>query len=296
MDIGFIGLGRMGFPMCERLIKNNMRVVAYNRSPDKVSELVIKGAVGVSTIAELVRQLPEKKVIWLMLPAGEVTDAMIKELLPLLKKGDIIIDGANDFYKNAQKHDVWCKKKGIHFFDCGVSGGIWGLQNGYTIMVGGPKEEFHRIEPFVKALAPEHGYAYFGPAGSGHFVKSVHNMVEYVYLQGLAEGVETLSKFEHPIDIAKATKVWEPASVVRSWLLELTTKALQRPDFKDIGTEIGSVTIEELNATKRSVKAYAPAFDVAVKIRRDKTDKFSLGKRTIAAVRNEFGGHAVQKK
>jgi len=163
-------------------------------------------------------------------------------------------------------------------------------------MVGGPESKFKQIEPLCEALAPKNGYGYFGPTGSGHFVKSVHNIIEYVYLQGLAEGVELLSKFKHPIQLDKATKVWEPASVVRSWLLDLTTQALQRKDFNEIGTEIDSVTIDELQATKNSVKGYTPAFDAAVKIRLDKTSNFSLGKKTIAAVRNEFGGHKITKK
>jgi len=141
-----------------------------------------------------------------MLPAGNVTDKTIKELLPLLKKDDIIIDGANDFYQNAEKHNLECKKFKVNFFDIGVSGGIWGLKNGYTLMVGGNKDLFKTIEPLCKALAPKRGYAYFGPAGSGHFVKSVHNIIEYVYLQGLAEGVELLSKFKHPIQLDKQLK------------------------------------------------------------------------------------------
>jgi len=296
MRIGFIGLGRMGFPMTQRLLQHKVEVVAYNRSQDKVAEIKKYGAIPSKNIDDLISKLPEQKIIWIMLPAGEATDDMIKQILPKLKKEDILIDGANDFYENAEKHAKWCKKYGVHFFDCGVSGGIWGLENGYTLMVGGPEAQFKKIEPLCEALAPTNGYGYFGPTGSGHFVKSVHNIVEYVYLQGLAEGVELLSKFKHPIQLDKATKVWEPASVVRSWLLELTTKALQRKDFEEIGTEIGSVTIDELQSTKKSVKGYAPAFDVAVKIRQDKTSDFSLGKRTIAAVRNEFGGHKVVKK
>src|SRR3989338_968842 len=296
MKLGLIGLGRMGYHMAERLLLHKHMVVAYNRSPEKVDEIAKKGALPAYSIPELLPKLDKKKIVWLMLPAGEPTDEMIKELLPLLKKGDIIIDGANDFYENAEKHDSWCKKYGVHFFDCGVSGGIWGLQNGYTLMIGGPKEEFSAIEPFCKSLAPKGGYGYFGPAGSGHFVKSVHNIIEYVYLQGLAEGVELLKKFKPPIDVVKATDVWRPASVVRSWLLELTTKALRSEDFKNIGTTIGSVTIGELRKTKEAVKGYAPAFDVATMIREDKSGKFSLGKSVIAAVRNEFGGHALEKK
>lgn len=296
MKIGFIGLGRMGFGMVERLLKHKLSVVAYNRNPEKVKSIAKKGAIPAFNVEELVSKLPNKKIVWIMLPAGKATDVIIKKLLALLNKGDIIIDGANDFYKNAEKHDTWCKRRGIHFFDCGVSGGVWGLKNGYTLMIGGPKKQFKYIEPFCKALAPKNGYGYFGPVGSGHFVKSVHNIIEYVYLEGLAEGIELLSKYKHPIKLDKATEVWGPASVIKSWLLDLTTVALRKSDFNKIGSKIGSVTIDELNKTKKSVKGYAPAFDAAVKIRTDKTKKLALGKRTIAAVRNEFGGHAVIKK
>tara|TARA_Y100000310_G_scaffold341787_1_gene442098 strand:- start:1654 stop:2544 length:891 start_codon:yes stop_codon:yes gene_type:complete len=296
MELGFIGLGRMGFHMVERLLKHKMKVVAYNRSPEKVKQIARKGAVPAYGVDELIGKLPGKKIVWLMLPAGKATDAMIKKVLPLLSKGDILVDGANDFYKNAEKHDKWCKKYGVYFFDCGVSGGVLGLKNGYTIMVGGPKSQFKYVEPFVKALSAKGGYGYFGNVGAGHFVKSVHNIVEYVYLQGIAEGVELLKGFKQPIDIVKATSVWRPASVVNSWLMDLANVALKRSDFKKIGPEIGSVTIDELRKTKKAVKGYAPAFDVATKIRRDKSKKFILGKRTIAAIRNEFGGHAVKKK
>ena len=296
MKLGFIGLGRMGFNMVERLLKHNFDVIVYNRTAEKTRQIAKKGAIPSFSIGELANKLGNKKIIWLMLPAGKVTDDAIKRLLPLLNKDDIIIDGANDFYQNAERHKKLCDKYGIHFFDCGVSGGIWGLKNGYTLMVGGPKSQFKHIEPFCKALAPKKGYGYFGAAGSGHFVKSIHNIVEYVYLEGLAEGIELLSRFKHPIDMKKATEVWQPASVIRSWLLDLTNTAIKRQDFKKIGPKIGSVTIDELRKTKKAVKGYAPAFDAAARIRRDKSNKFSLGKRVIAAVRKEFGGHAVEKK
>jgi 6-phosphogluconate dehydrogenase len=295
MKIGFIGLGRMGFHMVERLLKHNVQVVAYNRSPDKVDEIKKKGAIGAYSVEELLSKLPGRKIVWLMLPAGSATDEMMNRVLSLTNRNDIVIDGANDFFQRAQMHDKWCRKKGVHFFDIGVSGGVWGLKNGYTLMVGGPKPQFKTIEPLCKALAPKEGYAYFGKAGSGHFVKSVHNMVEYVYLQGIAEGVETLNSFRQKIDINKAVHIWRPASVVRSWLVDLTDSALSRKDFSKIKPEIGSVTIKELQSTKKVVGAYAPAFDAAVKVRKDKSKKFTLGKRTIAAVRNEFGGHAVKK-
>ena len=292
-----VGLGRMGFGMAERLLKNKIRVVVYNRSVDKIKKIVGKGAVGSVSLEDLVKKLPSgKKIVWLMLPAGEVTEQTIRVLLKLLRPGDIIVDGANDFYGVAEKHSALCSQQGIHFFDCGVSGGVWGLKNGFTLMVGGAKGQFKFIEPICKALAPRGGYAYFGPAGAGHFVKSVHNIIEYVYLQGLAEGVELLRRFKQPIDLAKVTTVWEPASVIRSWLLGLTTTALRRSDFKKISAKIDSVTIDELQKTVRSVEGYAPAFGAAVKIRRDKSQQFVFGKRTIAAVRREFGGHAVVKK
>ena len=289
----------MGFGMSERLLKSNFKIVGFNRSPERTKMLEKKGGIPAYSVEELLEKLPKKKIVWLMLPAGKPTDDTIKKLIKLLNKGDIIIDGANDFYKNAEKHSKLCNKKGIHFFDCGVSGGVWGLKNGYTLMVGGPKSQFKYIEPLCKSLAPKKGYGYFGKAGSGHFVKSVHNIIEYTYLQGLAEGVELLNKKLPKIDIKKATEVWGPASVINSWLLDLTNKALNRKDFKNIKTEIGSVTIQELQDTKKAVKGYAPAFDIAVKIRKTKgkqENKFKLGKRTISAVRNEFGGHKVSKK
>lgn len=294
--IAIVGLGRMGANMARRLLQHKFTVVGYNRSSDKTKALQRYGLTATYDLDTLIDALPKKKIIWLMLPAGKPTDEYIDKLLPLLNEGDIIINGANAFYKEVQRQNIRCAKKGVHLFDVGVSGGIWGLQNGFTLMAGGPKNQFKHIEPFCKALAPKKGYAYFGPIGSGHFVKSVHNIVEYTYLQGLAEGVELLSKFEHPIDISRATETWQPASVVRSWLLELTTKALRRPDFKKISPKIASVTIEELQKTKQAVKGTTPGFDQAVKIRKDTSAKFKLGKQVIAAVRREFGGHAVTKK
>ena len=292
--IGMIGLGRMGFGMAKRLHQNGKEVVGWNRSKEKVDALKAEGVAVAYEIDELLSKLDDRKVVWLMLPAGQITDDMITQLLPKLKENDIIINGANSFYKNAERQSALCKEKGIVFFDCGVSGGVWGLENGYTLMAGGPKEHFAHIEPFCKALAPEKGYGLFGEAGKGFYVKSVHNIVEYVYLQGLAEGVELLAKRD--IDLAKATQVWGPASVVKSWLLDLTNKAVNRDDFNQIAPKIGSVTIDELRHTKEAVNGYAPAFDISTQIREDQTEKFTLGKRTIAAVRNEFGGHAVEKE
>lgn len=293
--IGFIGLGRMGFPMVQRLLKHNLKVAAFNRNPEKVIEIEKLGAVPAFTVEKLVALLPERKIIWLMLPADKATDTMIRNLLNLLKKDDIIIDGANAFFGHAEEHAQWCNKKGVIFFDCGVSGGIHGLKNGYTLMVGGPEKEFGLIEPYCQALAPQGGYALFGPTGAGHFVKSVHNIIEYVFLQGLAEGMELLQKFKYPLDLQKAAEVWRSASVIKSWLLDLTAQALSRPDFAEIKALINSVTIDELKATKQAVQGFTPAFDEAVKIREDEGNDFLLGKKMIAAVRKEFGGHTVKK-
>jgi 6-phosphogluconate dehydrogenase len=296
MKIGFIGLGRMGYNMVLRLRKKNHSVVAYNRSPQKTRAVMKKGAHGAFSIPELMSKLGKRKIVWLMLPTGKITDDNIKEVLKYMKKGDIVINGANSFYKNAERHDKWCRKRGVHFFDVGVSGGVWGLKNGYPLMIGGPKNQYKYVEPFMKSLSTKKGYKYFGPAGSGHFVKSVHNIVEYTYLQGIAEGVELLSKFKHKINLDEATEGWQDSSVVRSWLIDLTTVALRRKDFKNIGTKISSVTTEELMNTKKAVRGYTPAFDEAVRVRSMGGSKFSLGRRVISAIRNEFGGHKVKKK
>ncbi|MBT7237634.1 NAD(P)-binding domain-containing protein [Candidatus Woesearchaeota archaeon] len=323
MKIGFIGLGRMGFNMSLRLMQHDHQVVGFDVDSSTVKKLEEKGAESAYSINELVNKLDinksddkktddnnqkndnqkigekefnNQKIVWLMLPAGKITEDAMKEVLKFLDAGDIIINGANSFYQNAEKHDAWCKEKGVHFFDVGVSGGVWGLKRGYPLMIGGPKDQYEFIEPLMKSLSTDKGYKYFGPAGSGHFVKSVHNIIEYTYLQGLAEGVELLSKFKHKIKLDEATEGWQDSSVIRSWLLDLTTIALRREDFKEISSDIGSVTINELEATKKAVNGYAPAFDEAVKVRKSQDGKFILGKRVISAVRNEFGGHAVKKK
>ena len=295
MKLAIIGLGRMGFSMVERLLKNKHQVVAHNRTKEKVDEIAKKGAIPAYSLQEVVDKLDDKKIIWLMLPAGQITDDHIEKLLPLLKKDDIIINGANSYYENAQRQSKVCKKSGVHLFDAGVSGGIHGLKRGYALMIGGPKDQFKHIEPFCKTLAPKEGYGYFGESGMGHYVKSVHNIIEYTFMQGLAEGVELLDKKK--LDYKKAAKVWQPASIVSSSLLDWMVNALARPDFKDLSTKIGSVTIEELTDTVNSVKAFAPGFQEARKIRLSTPEgKFDLGKKVIAGIRREFGGHAVEKK
>jgi 6-phosphogluconate dehydrogenase len=295
MKLAIIGLGRMGFSMVERLLKNKHSVVAHNRTKEKVDEIAKKGAIPAYSLQEVVDKLDGKKIIWLMLPAGQITDDHIEKLLPLLKADDIIINGANSYYENAQRQSKLCEKSGVHLFDAGVSGGIHGLKRGYALMIGGPKSEFKHIEPFCKTLAPKEGYGYFGESGMGHYVKSVHNIIEYTFMQGLAEGVELLERKK--LDYKKAAKVWQPASIVTSSLLDWMVDAFARQDFKDLSTKIGSVTIEELTKTVESVKGFAPGFQEARKVRLSTPEgKFDLGKKVIAGIRREFGGHAVEKK
>lgn len=300
-DIAMIGLGRMGYNMALRLANGKKHVVVWNRSTDKTKEIAKKKYItGAETIEELVQSFGRKKrIIWLMLPAGDVTREMITQLLPCLKKGDIIINGANAFYKEAQEQALECNKVGVHYFDAGVSGGIHGLKRGYALMIGGPKNQFKYIEPFVKILAPKQGYGYFGPVGSGHFVKSVHNIVEYVFMEGLAEGAELLGDFEHKINVLQAFKAWQPASIVSSSLLDWAVQAMERPDFKRLEPNIMSVTLGELTDTVEAVKGsqYAKAFHVSKGVRCcSPEDEFVDGKRLIAGIRREFGGHEVTKK
>ena len=296
LTIGFIGLGRMGLSMARRLLDHKIKVVVYNRTQSKVRALARYGAEGAVSLEELIEKLPKRKIVWLMLPAGIVTQAAIDKLFRLLNKGDIIIDGSNDFFEVAKKRARAGRARGIHFFDIGVSGGVWGYNKGYTLMVGGPKQQFKIIKPLCQALSPQGGYGYFGESGAGHFVKSVHNIIEYVYLEGLAEGAELLKNFRPGIDVKQVFEVWAPASVIRSWLVDLVAKSLSRKDFEKIGRHITSVTTEELVKTKKRLKAFLPAFDAAVQVRRSKNQKFKFGKRLIAALRREFGGHEVKEK
>ncbi len=297
MKLGMIGLGRMGLHMSQRLHEHGLTVVGYNRSPEKVEQLIELGAEGAFSIEELLAKLDDRKILWLMLPAGAVTDTMIQQLLPLLSAGDIIINGANAFFKEAQQQSQWCEARGVHLFDAGVSGGVHGLTRGYALMIGGPQEQFGVIEDAVKALAPAGGYGYFGEVGAGHFVKSVHNIIEYVFLQGLAEGFDLLSRYPGGIDLLAAAKTWQPASIVSSALLDWAVDALEQDDFDELSPRIGSVTLEELTKTVQAVDATdaAQAFMHARDVRLSPDDQFVLGKKIIAGIRREFGGHGVTK-
>jgi 6-phosphogluconate dehydrogenase len=295
MQLGFVGLGRMGGNMVHRLALGGHDVVAFNRSPGPVQEAVKNGATGASSLQDLVSKLSTPRNIWLMLPAGGVTDEYLNQLMDLCAPGDLFVDGANSRWKDTMARAERIKARGFEFVDCGTSGGIWGLQVGYSIMAGGSPEAFARVEPAVKTLAPDDGYGLVGPNGAGHFVKMVHNGVEYGMMQAYAEGFQILEKSAYNLDLLKISKVWQHGSVVRSWLLDLMVNALEA-DPKLEGLEgwvddsgEGRWTIEA--AIDEDVPATVIAFSLFSRFYSRDANSFSW--RVLAALRNQFGGHAV---
>ena len=228
MELGMIGLGRMGANMTERLVRGGHKVITYDRSAEAIQRVVDKGAVGARSLADFVKQLSLPRAIWLMVPSGDAVDQTIDQLLPSLAEGDIIIDGGNSNYKDSIRRAEKLKPHKLHFVDAGTSGGIWGLQNGYCMMVGGDKEIVGRLEPIFLTLAPKDGYLHVGPNGAGHFVKMVHNGIEYGMMQAYGEGFELLKASQFDLDLAKVSHLWNQGSVVRSWLLELCRERLRK--------------------------------------------------------------------
>jgi 6-phosphogluconate dehydrogenase len=297
MQIAMIGLGRMGMNMAKRLLKGGHRVVAYNRTPAKTDEIAKEGAIGAYSISGLVEKLSPSRVVWLMLPAGPAVDDHISQLKGLLSPGDIIIDGGNTDYKDDIRRADLLAEQGIQFADVGVSGGIWGLESGYCLMVGGSKEVYHHIEPIFKALAPEDGYLYCGAVGAGHFVKMVHNGIEYGMMQAYGEGFDILeaSPYSESFNYAEIAHLWNQGSVVRSWLLELAEAAFAKDErlsdilgyVEDSGE--GRWTVQQAIDTR--VSAPVIALSLMRRFRSRKQDSFS--DKVVAALRREFGGHAV---
>jgi 6-phosphogluconate dehydrogenase len=298
MKIGFIGLGKMGFNMVHRLLKNDHEVVVWDRSDETVKEMEKLGAQGAASLDDLVSKLPERKVVWLMVPAGKPVDENLDALLKLLKKNDIIIDGGNSYWKESQQRAQKAEEQGVHFLDVGTSGGVWGLQNGYCLMCGGNKEAASYLEPVFKALAPESGYVYCGPSGTGHMVKMVHNGIEYGMMQAYAEGFEILEKSPFKIDIAKVADAWRYGSVIRSWLLDLAVNALEEdpgldklePFVQDSGE--GRWTVQ--TAIDFDVPAHVITASLFARFQSRQKDSFAM--KMLAALRNQFGGHAVKTK
>ncbi len=300
MELGFVGLGRMGFNMVHRLLLGGHTVVAYNRTQEKVEEIVKLGAKGATSLQDVVNQLTESpKAIWLMVPSGKVTEEHILEVAGMLKPGDIIIDGGNSNYKDTISRYEMVKKMGIHLLDAGTSGGIWGLKVGYAEMVGGDDEAVKRVEPAFKTLAPENGYLHCGPSGSGHFVKMVHNGIEYGMMQAYGEGFEILEKSRYDLDLYNIAKMWQNGSVVRSWLLDLAVLAFQQEGnaltnikgfVEDSGE--GRWTVQE--AIDQSVPA--PIITLSLLMRFASRQDESFSAKVAAALRNQFGGHAVRSE
>jgi 6-phosphogluconate dehydrogenase len=300
MQIGMAGLGRMGMNMATRLLRGGHEVVAYNRTADKVDEIVKKGAMGARSLEELVGKLTPPRFVWLMLPAGKTVDDHIDSLRGLLQKSDTIIDGGNSMYKDDLRRSEALRADGINYLDVGVSGGIWGLKVGYCQMIGGDREVFKRLEPAIAALAPKDGYMYCGPSGAGHFVKMVHNGIEYGMLQAYGEGFAIMkaSPYSESLEFSRVAHLWNQGSVVRSWLLELAEDAFAKdPDLTKIKGDVedsgeGRWTI--LQAIESSVSAPVLALSLFERFRSREEDSFS--DKLIAALRNEFGGHAVKKE
>jgi 6-phosphogluconate dehydrogenase len=298
MKIGMIGLGRMGMNMAKRLLQGGHEVVAYNRTPEKTEEIVKEGAAGSFSLAELVEKLTSPRVVWVMLPAGKPVDDHVEQLKELLAPGDIVIDGGNTYYKDDIRRGEFLAEKEIKLVDVGVSGGIWGLKVGYCLMAGGNRQVYDYLEPIFKTLAPEEGYLYCGPTGGGHFAKMVHNGIEYGMMQAYGEGFAILegSPYGESLNYAEVAHLWNQGSVIRSWLLELLESAFSKDKrltkirgyVEDSGE--GRWTVQQ--AVESGVAA--PVIALSLFKRFSSREEDSFGDRVLAALRREFGGHAVK--
>jgi 6-phosphogluconate dehydrogenase len=299
MELGMIGLGRMGANMSERLVRGGHRVVGYDPSPDAVRRAVEKGAAAADSLASLAAQLKPPRTVWLMVPAGDPVDQTIDNLVPHLSTGDTIIDGGNTNYKDDLRRAAGLRQKGIHLVDVGTSGGIWGLTEGYSLMIGGDKAVVERLTPIFRALAPaaDRGWGYVGSVGAGHFVKMVHNGIEYGLMQAYAEGFAILeAKKEFDLDLAQVADIWRFGSVVRSWLLDLTADALkQNPRMEGVEAYVadsgeGRWTVAEAI----DLDVSAPVITLSLLRRLRSREEQPFADRLLAMMRHEFGGHAIQ--
>lgn len=299
MEIGFYGLGRMGGNMVTRLVQGGHKVVASNRSAGPVDEAVKHGAVAAYTMEELVSKLEATpKVVWIMVPEGKPVDDAIDHVTTLLQQGDIIIDGGNSMYKDTIRRAEALKAKGFRYMDCGTSGGVWGLKVGYSLMIGGDKADFEYLEPIYKTLAPEEGYGYMGTNGAGHFVKMVHNGIEYGMLQAYGEGYEILKASQFDLDLLGITKVWNHGSVVRSWLLELAQLAFEAEGdlshIRGFVNDSGEGRWTILEAMDKNIPA--PVITLSLLERFHSRQDESYSAKVIAALRNQFGGHVMKSE
>lgn len=298
MHLGMIGLGRMGGNMTQRLLKAGHGVIGTSRTRKTVDEAVAKGIVGVYSLEELVEQLPAPRAVWIMVPAGDATEKTLTQVAALLDEGDIIIDGGNSFYKDTIRYAQQLRP-GLHLVDVGTSGGVWGLQEGYSLMIGGDKEPVERLRPIFEALAPapDKGWAHMGPHGAGHFVKMVHNGIEYGMMQALAEGFAIMEKRDDlQLDLHKVAETWRYGSVVRSWLLDLLAEGLaDNPTLEGVAPWVedsgeGRWTVAE--AIELDVPA--PVITLSLLARLRSRDMRGFPERLLAMMRNQFGGHLIK--
>ncbi len=300
MKMGMIGLGRMGGNMVKRLLKGGHEIVVYNRSPEPVQEAAKEGAIPSSSVEDLVSKLETPRVVWVMVPAGDATQAMIDKLTGLLAPGDILIDGGNSNYKDSVRRGEALRAQNLHFVDVGTSGGIWGITEGYALMVGGEAEAVNHIRPLLETLAPaaDMGWGHVGPNGAGHFVKMVHNGIEYGMMQAYAEGFEIMrAKKEFEFDLYQIAELWRYGSVVRSWLLDLTANALkENPDLEGIKgwvADSGEGRWTVFESIDQDVPA--PVITMSLLMRFVSRQDESFAAKMLAAMRNQFGGHEVKK-
>ncbi|WP_226527482.1 phosphogluconate dehydrogenase (NAD(+)-dependent, decarboxylating) [Metabacillus niabensis] len=298
MQIGMIGLGKMGYQLSLNLVDKEYDVVAFDVNHESMKKISSMGVQTADTIKQLVSNLSKPRTVWMMIPAGDATQSVFEQLLSFLEEGDRIIDGGNAHYKDSLKRNEKCEEKGIYFFDCGTSGGVDGARNGACTMIGGNEEVFKEIEPLFQDITVENGYLYSGKAGSGHFLKMVHNGIEYGMMQAIAEGFDLLEKSPFDYDYEKVARVWNNGSVIRSWLMELTENAFSKDEklesIKGImhSSGEGKWTVE----TALDLQTAAPVITLALMMRYRSLEDDTFTGKVVAALRNEFGGHAVEKK
>ncbi len=301
MELGMVGLGKMGGNMTVRLVRGGHRVVGFARTKAVVDEVVAQGAAGANSLANLVQQLKPPRVIWLMIPSGAPVDQTLDQLHGLLAPGDLVVDGGNSYYKDSVRRAALVQSWGFRFVDVGTSGGIWGLENGYSMMVGGADADVEQIRPILETLAPgpKQGWGHMGPVGSGHYVKMVHNGIEYGMMQAYAEGFAVLqAKDEFHLDLHQVAAVWHYGSVVRSWLLELTEEGLlENPTLKGIAPYVvdsGEGRWTTTEALDLNIPAPVITLALLMRLRSRESDPFT--EKMLAMMRNKFGGHAVKSE
>jgi 6-phosphogluconate dehydrogenase len=297
MKVGMVGLGRMGANMAVRLLQGEHDVTAYDVNPEAARKLATHGARPVAALEDLVADVTAPRVTWIMVPAGEITDQTLHALAHLLEPGDIVVDGGNSHYSDTKQRAARLASDGVELVDAGTSGGVWGLREGYSLMVGATPEAFARLEPIFATLAPEGGYAHVGPSGAGHFTKMIHNGVEYALMQAYGEGFELLKSSEFDLDLAQIAEVWRHGSVVRSWLLDLVTAALTKdPNLDGVRGYVedsGEGRWTVATAVDNAVPAPVIAASLFARFSSRQDDSFAA--KLLAALRNEFGGHAVRR-